>query len=328
LIFLAFVLIYYSVDPHTFLLKDLMGGKLAEKSFGIMGVELPVSGVAFGLISLGLALRVPVWPLHGWFTRGAKESPASVFLVSSAVCIPVATYVFIRLCYSLFPETLVGYARVVVVVGAINLIIGGLCAVAQKEIRLLLAYLSMTALGFIMVGIGSLNAAGLVGAVYQQLSVGLALACFGLFSGLVVERAGHCQFSEVEGAPRFGGLALQAPVLSFFAGIMIAALLGFPGTGGFVGQSLLIIGSYAGHPWIVILGGLALLLSAYYLFNLYRQFFLGEQGSSSKGFGDLSLREQLYLLPLLAGIVFCGLYPKPLLELVRPTVLTLLSTIK
>jgi NADH-quinone oxidoreductase subunit M len=329
LLFAALVLIYYAIDPHGFSLRELAGGKLSGKTFEMLGAEIPVAAVAFGLTCAGLALRAPIWPLHGWFTQVAEEAPPTVFVALSAVTVPVATYIFIRLCYSLFPETMVGSARAIVIVGIVNLLLGGICAVAQKRLNLLLAFVCMSEMGFILVGIGSLNSAGVVGAVYQQLVLGLGLAGFGLFSGLIIERVGHSTFLPGDqGDLPFGGIARRAPSVALVAGVVVASLLGFPGFGGFVGHALLTIGSYSVHPIVVLVIGAALLLATYYLFTMYRHVFLGKEGASVATFTDLSLRERAYLLPLVAALLVFGLYPKPLLDLVRPTVLTLLSTVK
>jgi NADH-quinone oxidoreductase subunit M len=328
LLFAALILIYYAVDPHSFSLNELAGGKLNGKTFEIFGHALPVSGVAFGLTCVGLALRAPIWPLHGWFTHAAEEAPPSVFVALSAVTVPVATYIFIRLCYSLFPETMNSNAQLIVTIGVVNLLIGVVCAVGQKGLRLLLAYVCLSEVGFILIGMGSLDSAGVVGAVYHQLVLGLGLAGFGLSAGLIASRVGHSCFMAADGECQVGGIAAKAPAVALVVGIVVASLLGFPGLGGFVGHALLIIGSYTVHPAIMLVTGTALMLAAYCLFTMYRCVFLGKAAPASEGFVDLTLRERACLLPLVGALIMFGIYPKPLLDLVRPTVLTLLSTVK
>lgn len=328
LIFAALILIYYSVDPHSFSLRELSGGKLGGKVFDFLGSGLSVSGVAFALISAGLALRAPIWPVHGWFTEVAQEAPSSVFVALAAGTVPVAMYIFVRICYFLFPQTLGEAAKIIVSVGAVNLIMGGICAVSQKGLRRLLAFICLGEVGLVLMGIGSLSAAGVVGAVYQQLILGLGLAGFGLFSGVIVDRTGHCNFLTKDGDRTLGGIATRAPFISIVAGIVVASLLGFPGFAGFVGNALVIIGSYSMHPLTVVIAGGALLLASYYLFTMYRCVFLGKSGSVVHSFQDLTFREKAFMLPLVAGLLFFGLYPKPLIELIRPTVLTVLSTVK
>jgi NADH-quinone oxidoreductase subunit M len=329
LIFAALLIVYHAIDPHSFSLKELAGGRLSGKMFEVAGYELSLPALAFGLVGAGLALRAPIWPFHGWFTQVAQEAPPSVFVALSAVTVPVASYVFIRLTYTLFPETLAAVAPVIMTVGMINLVAGGVCAVAQKSLRLLLAFICIGEVGLILVGLGSLNPAGVVGAVYQHLVLGLGLAGFGLFSGLVNQRVGHASFLPEEGDKRpLGGIAVQAPAVAVVAGVIVASLLGFPGSGGFVGHALVILGSYSTHPLAALVAAAAFLLATYYLFTMYRCVFLGSGGAATASFPDLTLRERVYLMPVVACLLLFGLYPKPLLELVRPTVLTLLSTIK
>ncbi len=329
LLFAALVLIYYSVDPHSFSIRELAGGKLGGKVFPLFGQELPVHSVAFGLICASLALRAPIWPLHGWFTETAEEASPSVFVALSAVSVPVATYIFIRLGYSLFPETIVTAAGAIVVVGAINLVMGGICALGQTSLSSLMAFICLSQVGLMLIGIGSLNSAGVVGAVYQQLSLGLGLAGFGLFSGLIAERTGQSNFISNDGTSRLGGVATQAPMIALVAGVVVASLLGFPGLGGFVSGALLTLGSYSVSPAVVLLIVGSLLLSTYYLFNMYRSVFLGPISAEGNGrFPELNLREKAYFVPILGGLVAFGVYPKPWLDLVKPTILTLLSTLK
>jgi NADH-quinone oxidoreductase subunit M len=328
LLFAALVLIYYSLDPHTFLLRELGGGKLEGKTFVFLGQELHTAGVAFALIGAGLALRSPIWPLHGWFTRAAEEAPPAVMVAMSAVAVPVATYIFLRLTYSLFPTTLARAAPVIIGIGAVNLVLGGICATAQRGLRLLFAYIGVGGLGLILLGVGSMSSSGVVGAIYQIFALGLGMAGFGLMSGIMIERTGRHQFLDEKGGSAMGGIATQAPALALVAGIVVASILGLPGFGGFVGQALLLIGSFPAYPVAVILAGLAILLATYYLFTMYRLVFLGRATAPSSSFEDLTLREKAYLLPLVVALLAFGIYPKPLIELVRPTVLTMLSTIR
>jgi NADH-quinone oxidoreductase subunit M len=329
LIFAAMILVYHAIDPHSFSLKELAGGRLTGKTFEVLGTDLPVPMMAFVLASAGLALRAPIWPFHGWFTTVAEEAPPSVFVALSAVTVPVSLYVFVRLAYTLFPVTMEQSAPIIMIIGAMNLIAGGICAVAQKNLKSLLAYICIGETGLILIGLGSLNSAGVVGAIYQLLVLGLGLAGFGLFSGLVSERVGHASFLPDEGGKRpLGGIAIQAPAIAVVAGVIVASILGFPGSGGFVGHALVILGSYATHPVMALLAAMAFLMATYYLFTMYRCVFLGTGGQAVAEFPDLTMRERVYLLPVVACLLLFGLYPRPLLDLVRPTVLTLLSTIK
>lgn len=328
LFFAALILIYYSVEPHTFSLKVLAGEKLNEKVFQFLGHPRSVSHVAFALMSLGLALRAPIWPFHGWFNGVAKAAPSSVLVLFIAVQAPVATYIFSRVVYSLFPETLLHVAPYIVGLGTVNLLIGIMCALAQRGLRTLLAFFCLSQIGLVLIGIGSLSAAGFVGAIYQLMSLGLALGGAGLLFGLIINRAGHSSFVNEQGQSVLGGIAIQAPVIAVVGGIFVASILGFPGLGGFVGSSLVVMGSYSVQPSLVILSGLALILGVHCLFTVYRYIFLGENHQAVQVFQDLSVRERVYLFPMVVGLLVFGIYPKPFLDLVKPTVVALLSTVK
>ncbi len=327
LLFASFLLIYYTVEPHTFLLKDLSGGKLVGKYFLFMGNGLYTPNIAFLLFCLGLAFRLPIWPMHGWFTHLALEAPSSVFAAVCGVSVPVALYLFMRVSYSIFPDILPYLGSWVVMVGVFNLIFGVFCAFAQSNLSLLLAFSCMAEVGFLLVGVGSLSPAGVVGAAYQQISLGLVAAGFGLFCGVMFNRLGHVSFLKGESEKGLGGLATQAPWVSLFCGVLIASLLGIPGFGGFVSHALLTIGSYSVHPMAVLLSGGLFIMVTYYLFSMYRNIFLGQAGKGAAVFSDLSLRERVYIMPVVFILLFLGVYPKPFLDLIRPTVLTLLSTL-
>lgn len=336
LLFAAVVIIYYSVEPHTFLMHDLAGNKLAGKTLEFFGSELSVPVVALSLIGAGLAFRAPIWPFHGWFTAAAEDAPCSVFIALSAVSVPVATHIFLRAGYSLFPETLAQAAPVLVLIGAVNLVVGVICATAQKSLKPLLAYLCLSETGLILIGTGALTPPAAVGAVYNQLMLGLGIAGFGLFTGILEQRAGSVRFADEAGSvdlaaksgfARLGGVAAQAPWIATFAGVVVGSLIGFPGFAGFVGNALIVIGSYTPHQGAVAICIAAILLATFCLFTMYREVFLGKPQHGGE-LTDLGARERAFVFPVVLALVVFGFYPKPLLDLVRPTVLTLLSTTK
>jgi NADH-quinone oxidoreductase subunit M len=187
--------------------------------------------------------------------------------------------------------------------------------------------MAISQFGSVLVGVGSLSAPGLVGAIYQCFSLGLAIAAFGLFIGALTSRGGSSEYQTTNGDYLYGGVAIRAPLMAVVAGASIASFLGLPGTSGFIGQALMVVGSYSVHPFVVVLALVCLLLAAYYLFTMYRFIFLGEEKKGSKPVEDLNPWERAYLFPLIICLLIFGLYPKPLIDLVRPTVLTILSTV-
>jgi NADH-quinone oxidoreductase subunit M len=249
-----------------------------------------------------------------------------VFVALTSGVVPVSAYLFLRLSYTLFPESISQAAPIVVSVGVVNLLMGSLCASAQRTLPLLLAFLGLTEVGLIMIGIGSLSSSGLMGAVFQVFVMGLSLAGFGLGSGILMNRFGSQEFT----GDRFGGTAIQQPAIAVVVGLIMASVLGLPGLSGFVGHALIVLGGYGSHPAAVLIVGGCFVLLVSTLFGMYRSVFFGKARSDrgDKENADLSIREKAYLLPLVGGLLSFGVYPKPLLDLIRPTVLTLLSLLK
>lgn len=324
---MALLLVYHASEPNTFSLHELSASHLEDKVFRIFGRNLSVSKTAFALVAAGFAIQIPIWPIHGWFVKVSESARSSVFVILSSVMPAVGYFIFIRLTYSLFPSTVHAFSSIIVGVGTVNMLISAISSVAQKDLRRLLANISIGGSGLVITGIGSLSQAGIVGSLYQMLSLGLALAGFGLVTGWIDERTGITTFSADGDDSRLSGLVRVAPVLSVVFAIMLASILGVPGLGGFVSLALLMIGNFSVHPAMAVTVSIATILFAYSLFTLYRAIFFGS-GSPQESFKDLAWRERAYVLPIIVAIVFIGIYPKPLLEIVRPTALTLLSMVK
>lgn len=328
LFFGAMLLVYYSSEPRSFLIADLAGRVPPSWGFELLGIKVAVTELSFFLMAMGLVFRAPIWPFHGWFIRSAYQAPASVLVAIVVMGIPVSSLIFMRLSLMLFPQVFSAAATGVVAVGVVNIVMGGLCALAQRELRPLLGYLGLGQLGMLLLGVASPDPAGLVGVVYQQLVSGLALTGLGLLIGIIVERANLDSFGDIKGAEkvtRLGGLAHQAPAAALVAAVACASLLGVPGLGGFISQSLLMIGGYAVNPWAVFVAVVAMIFTAITLLGMYRHAFLGELTPATQSFSDLFSRERLFLIPLVFALVLFGVYPKPMVDLIRPTVAKLMK---
>ncbi|NDD93465.1 hypothetical protein EBZ37_15465, partial [bacterium] len=188
LLFGAFVLIYYSKEPHTFLIRELLQSPVPEKLIRVAGLELPVSKVAFVFVFLATALRAPVWPVHGWFTRLMVEAPASVVVAVAAAVVPSAVLIFARLGHELFPGVLVSSANWILAAGLINMLAGTFVVSAEKRLSSILSWIVVVQVGFSLIAIGSKNSSSMVGLVYQQLSLALAVAGLGLVFGAIGSR--------------------------------------------------------------------------------------------------------------------------------------------
>ena len=328
LFFVSLILVYYSVTPNTFSIQELLGGKASGTFIDLGGTSVSVSFLGFVLMSLGIALRIPVWPIHGWFTNVMRNSPPVVVSVLAGAFVPVGLYVFARVGFSLFPDEFNSFSNGILLFGAVSLLMGAMCAVSQRELRLVISYLGLSQTGFVLIGLGSLDSAGVVGSVYHSLSFGLGIAGLALFTSVLGDRFGHTMFLNQAGRTEFGGVAGRAPQMALVTGFLLVSVLGIPGFGGFVGQSLIMMGGYGVHPGALAILGIGVLFLTYGLFSVYRFVFLGDGGQKTEGVLDLTFLERGYLFPLVGVLLLLGVYPKPLLDLIRPSVLTLLSIVR
>lgn len=319
LFFLVLLLVFYSSGSQTFSLQELAASKLSEKAISFQIVFL---------LALALALRVPIWPLQGWFSEFAEEAPPTTFVALSALLVPVGAGLFFRLVYQLFPDVVPKLVDASLVVGMINLVAGVLIAATQRNLRQIWAFLSIGELGIALIGFGSTNQAGIMGALFNLFALGLSFAGFGIFCGILETRTRGHVFVNQEGKPVFGGLAVQAPMLSIAAAFLVCALLGMPAFSGFIGHSLILIGSFPKHLIVVIFACLMLLVATYSVFSLYKSLFFGPPQAGRSDLKDLTLREKLCLSPVIGALLFFGSYPKPLLDLVRPSVQAVLSAMR
>jgi len=318
LFFIAVLLIYYSVEPHTFSLYELVNMDTNTSVF--YGVPIPVVTLAFVLICAGFILRVPIYPLQGWFNFMMKEAPVSVTVAFCGVFIPVGFYAFTKLSYLLFPTEMIVYSNWITVVGALNVLAGSVCLISRTHTRSFLSYLTLVHFGIATMGIASLKPPAVVGSAYLGLAVGIALSAFALLCGIIQNQSKNLEFSDDKGQSRMGGLVSVTPVLALISAIVFASLIGFPGLGGFWGEVMIIIGGFEGNSTVVVVIGMGLIFVTYSILSLYRCIFLGTVKETVKKFADLTLLERAYFLPLVAALIFLGVYPKPLFSFIKPAV--------
>lgn len=329
LIFITLTLAYFESSPHTFSIEELSGGKFEGAVFTIGPWEAPVGLVAFLFLFLGLVFRVPIWPVNGWFhSIGAQASPY-VLVALCGVFVPTSIAVIARVGYELFLKELSSFGPVLLGIGGINVILGALRAISARELRLFLGAVCQAQVGLILMGYASIQEPGVLGAVFQVLAGGIGLSGIGFFIGLLRRRQGHTWFNGDEGKARSGGIIIKAPILTFLVVVLLSSLLGFPGVGGFVGQALVVIGAYAVSPWFILFNSIGTILLSYGVFHMFRHIFLGMPvDRNNTGVVDLTFLERVSFLPMVVFLVFLGVYPRFLLDLIQPSVLRMLSLVQ
>jgi NADH-quinone oxidoreductase subunit M len=277
--------------------------------------------LAFGL---AFAIKVPMFPLHTWLPDAHVEAPTAGSVILAGVLLKMGVYGFLRFNLPLFPQATLQLAPYMALLAVIGIIYGAAVAYAQKDVKKLVAYSSVSHLGFVVLGIFALNTQGVSGAVLQMVNHGLSTGALFLIVGFLYERRHTRQMLA------FGGIWKVMPVLAAFSLVITLSSMGLPGLNGFVGEVIILQGAYAsttlGGSLFAILAALGVILAAVYLLHMFEKVFLGPlENEENKKLADLNWREIALLVPLLVVIFWIGLYPKFFFDLIQPAVTSLLG---
>lgn len=258
---------------------------------------------AFVMILLAFAIKLPMFPFHTWMLKVHAEAPPSVVMIHSGILLKMGGYGLVRFGAGLFPEQVKDFALLLAVLGVINILYGALIAFRQSDIRLVLAYSSVSHMGIVLLGIAALNGAGFTGAVFQMVSHGLISALLFLIVGSLYERTGTFEMKEM------GGLAKSAP---FMCGLLLAggmASLGLPGMSGFISEFMAFAGLFDSMPVLAALGVIGIILAAAYVLRAILRTTYGPMPERFAGIQDARLVEAFPMAVLIALIVLIGVYP-------------------
>ncbi len=276
----------------------------------------------FLAFAIAFAIKVPVWPLHTWLPDAHTQAPTAGSVILAGVMLKLGTYGFLRFGLFLFPEAAAWFAPVMITLGTIGILYGAVVATMQKDLKRLVAYSSVAHLGFIVLGTFSLTTQGLEGSVLQMVNHGISTGALFLLVGMISDRR-HTR--EIE---KLKGLQKVAPIFAAVFTVVMLSSIGLPGLNGFVGEFLILLGSFTSARWWSVVAASGVILAALYLLWAYQRTFHGEPDEDNRGFAELTLREGLVLAPLLGLIVFMGVYPKPFLERVEPSVKALVHHVE
>lgn len=268
----------------------------------------------FLAFSLAFAIKVPLWPLHTWLPDAHVEAPTAGSVVLAGVLLKMGTYGFVRFAIPLFPEAAVRMQTPILILAVIGIVYGALVAMVQTDIKKLVAYSSVSHLGYVVLGLFSFNLLGASGSVYQMLGHGLSTGALFLLVGVIYERRHTREISA------FGGLAQSLPFFAFAFVFTTLSSVGLPGLNGFVGEFLVLLGTFGENRWIGVIAASGVVLGAVYMLWLVRRFLFGPvTHEENKGLADLSLREWAVLTPLFVLMVYMGVQPKPFLDRMAPS---------
>jgi len=266
----------------------------------------------FAAFALAFAIKVPLFPFHTWLPDAHVEAPAAGSVVLAGVLLKMGTYGFVRFCIPLFPEASVEFVPLISVLAVIGIIYGAMVAMVQPDMKKLVAYSSVSHLGFVMLGLFALNMQGLQGGIIQMINHGLSTGGLFLLVGMMYDRTHTRMISD------YGGIAKQVPVFAIFLMIVVLSSLGLPGLNGFIGEFLILFGAFQSgyiHWGYVVLATAGVILAAVYLLRWYQRFIFGEMTNKKNlELPDLSKREIAVLVPVVIMIIWIGVYPKIFLD--------------
>jgi NADH-quinone oxidoreductase subunit M len=321
LMLLAMLALYYGSAG-----TELVNGLPAEHTFNLMkltklnsfALAAPILGMNFAkaiwiALFIGFAIKIPMFPFHTWLPDAHVEAPTAISVILAGVLLKMGTYGIFRINFQVLPEATRWAALGMAVFGVINILYGGLCAMAQKDLKKLVAYSSVSHMGFCLLGMAAFTDAGLVGAMFQMFNHGTITSMLFILVGVIYDRA------HTRGVNDFGGLAAVMPRYAAFFGFAFMASLGLPGLSGFISEALVFIGAFKTLTFLVILAATGVVVTAAYHLWAIQRIHLGPFNTRWKDVltgNDMDFREALTLVPLAIIVLVLGFYPSPVLDLV------------
>jgi NADH-quinone oxidoreductase subunit M len=277
----------------------------------------------FAAFALAFAIKVPMFPFHTWLPDAHVEAPTAGSVILAGVMLKMGGYGFLRLAIPLFPDAALRFAPWIGILAVIGIIYGALVSLVQPDLKKLVAYSSVSHLGFVMLGIVALTPEAVVGAIYQMLNHGISTGALFLMVGMLYDRRHTRQISE------FGGLRAVMPWFSCIFILICLSSIAVPGFNGFVGEFLILLGSWPFNRWLVVFASLGVILAAAYILWMVQRVFYGEvTNPANVGLPDLSLREVAVLLPLVALALFMGIASPSFTRSIEPSVQALIRQVQ
>ncbi|MGH2402947.1 MAG: complex I subunit 4 family protein [bacterium] len=288
--------------------------RLGERTFDLqrlatLALSPSTQAWLFAAFAIAFAVKVPVWPLHTWLPDAHTEAPTPGSVILAALLLKMGTFGFVRFGPTLFPHALVASAPLLAGLAIVGILYGAAVSWAQTDLKRLVAFSSVSHLGFVMLGIASLTVQGMQGGLIQMVNHGISTGALFLIVGVLYDRVHSRSIAD------FGGVAAQMPRFAVIFTIVMLSSAALPGTNGFVGEFLILLGAFRVSVWWATLGVGGVILSAVYLLWAYQQVMHGPPTAKAPArLGELTPRELTVFVPLIAMIFAIGLYPKPLLS--------------
>ncbi len=301
---LGILALYFTAQPNTFDMMELM----RQQGNFVRAFQL----VVFLAFYVGFAIKVPVFPFHTWLPDAHVEAPTAISVLLAGVLLKMGGYGLLRVSFPILPQGAHWFAWPLAILGVINIVYGSFVAMAQKDLKKLIAYSSVGHMGFVLLGAAAMTPTGFNGAVLQMFNHGIITGALFLLVGVLYDRA---HLRDVEA---FGGLAVRVPVYVGIMSFTMFASLGLPGLAGFVSEFLSLAGAWPVFPVLVIISGSGIVITAAYFLWTIRRMFLGKLNPRWETLPDINFRELVTVVPLMAFMVVLGVYPWLLIKLMNP----------
>jgi len=276
----------------------------------------------FLAFAASFAIKCPIFPVHTWLPDAHTEAPTGGSVILAGILLKLGTYGFVRFGLYLFPQAAFDLAPVFLTLGVIGIVYGALVATMQSDLKRLVAYSSVAHLGFIVVGVFGLSHQGLQGGVIQMVNHGISTGALFLLVGMIYERRHTRLIAEM------GGIQKSAPLFAAVFTVVMLSSIGLPGLNGFVGEFLVLLGTFVTARWWVVVATVGVILAAIYLLWAYQRVFHGRPEGGNATFPEMTMRERVIMAPLIVLIVGLGVYPKPVLDRIAPAVDQLVSHVE
>ena len=278
----------------------------------------------FLAFAFAFAIKVPMFPLHTWLPDAHTEAPTAGSVILAAVLLKMGTYGYVRFAIPLFPEAAHKFAPMIATLAVIGIIYASLVAMVQEDVKKLVAYSSVAHLGFVMLGVFAFNVEGITGGMLQMINHGISTGALFLIVGFIYERRHTRLITD------FGGLSKQMPIFATIFMIVTFSSVGLPGTNGFVGEFLILLGAFESQlRWWTVFATSGVILSAVYMLWVFQRVMFGElDNPKNQKLLDLNAREITIMVPLVVLIFFMGLYPKPFIDKMDPAIQKLVSQVR
>ncbi len=324
---LVMIALYFAVG--SFNLLDMMDPANFKPGALLTGFETTWRLVAFIALFVGFAIKVPIVPFHTWLPDAHVEAPTPISVILAGVLLKMGTYGMLRIAWPIFPEAVAYFQDYIAFIGMVSIIYGALCALGQhkigkRDLKKMIAYSSVSHMGYVMLGLAAMNTEGVVGAIFQMFNHGTITAMLFMIVGVIYDR------SHTRGLDEFGGLANKMPIYTGIMTIAFFAAIGLPGLSGFVSEVLVFLGGFKAYPVMTVISTLGIVLGAAYMLWALQKVFFGKLPERWQGpwdptgkiykNDDINKIELAALVPLAIVVIFLGIFPGTLIDMMTTSV--------